>query len=142
MLELFLKIQKIIRISILKRRLQNLYKKDYFKPEINPMIGSIFKIKQYLDYINWWYKSKYSNETLIFAKRKHLDEIIKSINSHKSQGKDGLKVVFYKHFSNKLAPVLLDVYDSRGKLGTIRIISAIYKKMIKEILKTIHPFHF
>ena len=62
---------------------------------------------------------------------------MKSINSQTSNtspGNDGLKAVFYKHFSNELAPVLLDVYDSWGKLGTIsvtsrtRIISAIYKK--------------
>ena len=38
MLELFLKIQENIRISILKRRLQNVYKKENFKPEIKPMI--------------------------------------------------------------------------------------------------------
>ena len=38
MLELFLKMQEIIRISILKRRLQNLYRKENFKPEIKPII--------------------------------------------------------------------------------------------------------
>ena len=43
------------------------------------------------------------------------------------------KAVFYKQVSNELTPVLLDVYDSWGKLGTIivtsraAIISAIYK---------------
>ena len=42
--------------------------------------------------------------------------------------------MFYKHFSNELAPVFLDVYDFWGKLGTIsvtsmtEIISAMYKK--------------
>ena len=47
---------------------------------------------------------------------------------------NGLKAVFYKDFSNKLAPVLLDVYDSWGKLGTIIVTSrtgiryATYKK--------------
>ena len=41
MLELFLKIQENIRISILKRRLQNLYKKENFKPEIKPMIENL-----------------------------------------------------------------------------------------------------
>ena len=43
------------------------------------------------------------------------DKIIKSINSetnNKSPGNDGLTAKFYKHFSNELAPVLLDVYDS------------------------------
>ena len=43
---------------------------------------------------------------------------MKSINSQTSNtspGNDGLKGVFYKHFSNELAPVLLDVFDSWGK---------------------------
>ena len=37
MLKRFLKIQENIRVSILKRRLQNFYKKENFKPEIKPM---------------------------------------------------------------------------------------------------------
>ena len=44
-----------------------------------------------------------------------LDEIIKSINSeanNKSPGNHGVTAELYKHFSNELAPVLLDVYDS------------------------------
>ena len=41
MLELFLKIQENIRISILKRRLQNLYKKENFKTEFQPMIQNL-----------------------------------------------------------------------------------------------------
>ena len=59
-----------------------------------------------------------------------LDEIIKSIFSNKYV----LKEVFCKHFSSELAPVLLDVYNSWGKLGTIGvtsrtgIISAIYQR--------------
>ena len=66
-----------------------------------------------------------------------LDEIIKSINSetnNKPPGNDGLKAEFYKHSSNELAPVLLDVYDSWGKFDTIGItyrtgiISAICKR--------------
>ena len=39
--ELFLKIQENIRISILKRRLRNLYKKENIKPEIKPMIENL-----------------------------------------------------------------------------------------------------
>ena len=49
-----------------------------------------------------------------------LDEIIKSINSetnNKSPGNDGLTAD--KHFSNKLTPDFLDVYDSRRELGTM-----------------------
>ena len=41
MLELFLKTQENIRISILKRRLQNLYKKEKFKLEIKAMIENL-----------------------------------------------------------------------------------------------------
>ena len=41
MLELFLKIQENIRISILKRRLGNLYKKENFRPEIKLMIENL-----------------------------------------------------------------------------------------------------
>ena len=44
-----------------------------------------------------------------------LDEITKYINSetnNKSPGNDDLTAEFYKHFSNELAPALLDVYDS------------------------------
>ena len=46
---------------------------------------------------------------------------IKSINceTNKSPGNDGLTAEFYKDFSNKLTSVLLDVYDSLGKLGTM-----------------------
>ena len=40
-LELFLKIQENIRISILKRGLWNLYKKENFKPEIKPIIEDL-----------------------------------------------------------------------------------------------------
>ena len=76
---------------------------------------AICKIKQYLNYINWWYKSKYSNS------RK---DILKPANKKKNK----------KDFWSELAPVLLDVHESLGKLGTMGltsrtgIISAIYKK--------------
>ena len=74
--------------------------------------------------------------------RKILEYFIKSINSEtniKFPGNDGLRVEFYKHFSNELAPVFLDVYDSWGKLGTMVVtsrtgISIIFyiKKVIKK----------
>ena len=38
------------------------------------------------------------------------------VTNNKSPGHDAL---IYKHFSNELALVVLDVYDSWGKLGTI-----------------------
>ena len=53
-----------------------------------------------------------------------LDEIIKSINSetsNKPPGNDGLTAEFYRHFSNELAPILLGVYDSWGKLDTMGV---------------------
>ena len=54
-----------------------------------------------------------------------LDEIIKSINSetnNKPPGNDGLTAEFYRHFSNEIAPVLLGVYNSWGKLDTMGVI--------------------
>ena len=78
-----------------------------------------------------------------------LDKIIKSINSqtnNTSSGNDGYTAEFYKHSSNELAPVLLDVYDYWGKLVTIAvisrtwIISVICKKTIKTILQTTDPY--
>ena len=41
MLELFLKTHGNIIISMLKRKLRNLYKKENFKPEIKPMIENL-----------------------------------------------------------------------------------------------------
>ena len=68
---------------------------------------------------------------------------IKSINSetnNKPPGNDGLTAEFYEDFSNELAPVLLDVYDSWENLGTIGVtsrtgISMIFyiKKVVKKI---------
>ena len=79
-----------------------------------------------------------SNEHFnLFETEISLDEITKSINSetnNKLPGNDGLTAESYKRFSNELGPVLLDVYDSWGKLATMDvtsrtgIISAIYKR--------------
>ena len=54
-----------------------------------------------------------------------------SETNDKSQGNDGLTAEFYKHISNEVTPVLLDVYDSWGKLGTMGD---------KRYCKTIDPF--
>ena len=65
---------------------------------------------------------------------------MKSINSdtnNKPTGNDGLTAEFYKHFSNELAPVFSDVYDSWGKIDAMvvayitGIISAIYQRWQK-----------
>ena len=56
--------------------------------------------------------------------------------------------MFYKYFSNELAPVLLDVYGSWRKLGTINvtsrtgIISAPYKKGDKRNIENYRPTSF
>ena len=83
-------------------------------------------------------RKKISNEHFNLSEPEiSLDEIMKSINSEtnkKPPGNDDLTEEFYKHFSNELAPVLLGVYDSWGKLDTMGvtyrtgIISAIYKR--------------
>ena len=59
-----------------------------------------------------------------------------------------LKHYFINTFSNELAPVLLDVYDSWGKLGTIRvtsktgIIPATYKKGDKRDIENCRSVSF
>ena len=83
-------------------------------------------------------RKKISNEYFNLCEAEiSLGEIIKSINpetNNKSPGNDGLTAEFYKLFKFELAPVLLDVYDSWGKLDTMGvtyrtgIISAIYKR--------------
>ena len=68
-----------------------------------------------------------------------LDKVIKPINSQKNKS-PCLTAEFFKHFSNELAPVILDVYDPWGKLGTMPvtsrtgIISVIYKKSDKKYI--------
>ena len=60
-------------------------------------------------------RKKISNEHFNLCEAEiSLDEIIKSINSetNKPPDNDCLTAEFYKHFSNELALVLLDVYDS------------------------------
>ena len=83
-------------------------------------------------------RKKISNEHFNLCEAEiSLDEIIKSINpetNNKPPGNDDLKAEFYKHSSNGLAPVLLNVYDSWVKLDTMGVtyrtgtISAIYKR--------------
>ena len=66
-----------------------------------------------------------------------LDDITKSLipkSNNKFPCNDSLRAEFYKHFSNELAPVLLDVYNSWVKFGAMGvtsrtgIISFIYRK--------------
>ena len=60
-------------------------------------------------------RKKMSNENFNLCEAEtSLDEIIKSINSpknNKSPGNDSLEAVFQKHFSDELAPALLNVYE-------------------------------
>ena len=89
-------------------------------------------------------RNKISNEYFNLCEAEiSLDEIIKSINSeanNNSSSNDSLTAEFYKHFSHELSPVLLDVYDSWRKLGTMGItprtgiILIKYKKGDKKIL--------
>ena len=60
-----------------------------------------------------------------------------SATNKKSPGNDGLSTEFYNKFSNELVPVLLDVYDSYGKLGTMGVTSRIGISMIFYIKKEI-----
>ena len=65
------------------------------------------------------------------------DEMIKSINSetnNKPPGNDGLTAEFYRHFSNELAPVLLGVYDSWGKLDTMGVT---YRRGIISVIRAL-----
>ena len=82
-------------------------------------------------------KKIYNEHFNLCEAEKSLDKIIKSINSetnNKPPGNDGLTAECYKRFSNELASVLLDVYNSCGKLDSMvvtyrtGIISAIYKR--------------
>ena len=70
-------------------------------------------------------RNKMCGERLNFCEAKaSLYEIVKSINSQankKSRGKYIFTAEFYVHFSTGLAPVLLNVYDSWGKLGTAEV---------------------
>ena len=213
--------QENIRISRLKKRLRNLYKKENFKPEIRPFINnlqdelysleskqargakiranirwdlegekcskSFFNIlerqhmqnqtiselytddksktsdnpKDILNSAKKSYKSlhtreeisqpainellnkipinkKISNEYFKLCETElSIGEVLNAINSqknNKSPGNDGITAEFYKHFSNEMAPILLEIYNSWKQLGTIGIssrtgiISVIYKK--------------
>ena len=69
-----------------------------------------------------------------------LDEILKSINSqtnNTSSGNDAFTAKFYQDFSNELAAVLLNVYDSWGKLGNMGVTSRTRTISVISIICTI-----
>ena len=65
--------------------------------------------------------------------------------NNKSPGNDGLAAELYKYFSNEVAPILLEVYDSWKQLGIIGIssrtgiVSVIYKKGDKKDIANYRP---
>ena len=97
----------------LQKKFMKLYTKWTFTAATTEFVGKIHNRK------------KISNEHFNLCETEiSLDEIIKSINSetnNKPPGNDGLTAEFYRHFSNELAPVLLGVYDSWGKLDTMGV---------------------
>ena len=77
-----------------------------------------------------------------------LEEVFNAINSQRNNkypGNDGLTAEFYEYFSNEVAPILLEVYNSWKQLGIIGIssrngiISVIYKKGDKKDIANYRP---
>ena len=95
----------------------------------------ICKIKHYLNYKPINQSILAILRTFLNLQKNYENFYIKwtSTAANKLPGNDGLTAEFHKHFSNELTPVLLDVYDSWGKLDTMGvtsrtgIISAMYK---------------
>ena len=97
-------------------------------------------------------RKKISNEHFNHCEAEiSLDEIIKFLNSEtndKYPGNDDLAAEFYEHFLNELAPFVLDLYDSWGKLGTMGvtsrtgIISVTYKKIDKKDIANYRSIYY
>ena len=74
-------------------------------------------------------------------------KIYEFCNNNKSPGNNGHTTEFSKHFSNELAPVFLDAYDSWGKLGTMDVtsrkgtISVKYKEGDKKDIVNYRPIY-
>ena len=121
-----------------KKIYENLYtKEEIFQSAINELLNKTPLNK------------KISNEHFRLCEADiSLEEILNAINSQKnniSPGNDGLTAEFYKHFSNGIAPILLEVYNSWKQLGIISIssrtgiISVIYKKGDKKDIANYRP---
>ena len=92
-----------------------IYKKETKKWKNLDQVGN-FQNYYYWIYQQNFLQKKISNEQFnIFEAKISLVEVIKSINyqtNNKSSWNDGLIAEFYKHISNELASLFLDVYDS------------------------------
>ena len=100
-------------LNLQKKKIMKLYTKWASRAAITEFVWKIPNRK----------KISYEHFNLCEAESSS-DETIKSINSetnNKPPGNDGLTAEFYRHFSNELAPVLLGVYDSWGKLDTMGV---------------------
>ena len=66
-------------------------------------------------------KKIYNQHFKLCEAEKKIIKSIKSKTNNKPPGNDGLKAESYRQFSNELAPALLGIYDTRGKLDSMGV---------------------